>query len=411
MNKQSIAKLELFLKGLEERILGQEEYFIGINAEYKSGLKSYPAEITLKDKKIVIQFAGRTEKVEISWLSARLAKFAENYDSLQLTYKERGTTILIEADNKNVKTKYIDKPTLPPADSSARSYLIKVGEADSLLKEIGIISADGKLRNDMIRKYNQIDHFVELIAPMLENLGEQKCINVLDCGCGKSYLSFVLNYYIRDVLKKPCHFIGIDVSSGVIEASRKMAANLGYHNMTFHNTDIRSYSPDRDIHFVISLHACDTATDEALAAAIRFGARAIAAVPCCHRELLGQYSLSELAPVLKHGILKARIADALTEGMRALFLEGMGYKVSVVEYISPLETPKNLLIRAEKPAGSHAHTHTHASVTESDHKTAEADNTNGENKTRKEFMAEYRAVREFLGSKPMLERLVYEEEY
>jgi hypothetical protein len=152
-------------------------------------------------------------------------------------------------------------------------------------------------------------------------------------------------------MKKPCHFIGLDYSETVIEASRKTAANLSYHNMEFIKTDIRNFSSGRDIHLVISLHACDTATDEAIALALRNEARSMVLVPCCHRELLNQYSYEPFSQILKHGILKARMADVLTDGMRALFLESLGYDVSVVEYISPLETPKNLMLRAQKVKG------------------------------------------------------------
>jgi SAM-dependent methyltransferase len=185
-----------------------------------------------------------------------------------LTYEERGTTIYIEADNKNVRmrTKETEKVNITKTHNEtskigARDYLIKVGQADELLKEMGILSPDGKIKNDMIRKYNQIDHFVELISEMIKSLSDKyESLNIVDCGCGKSYLAFVLNYYIKEVLKKACHFIGIDYSDGVIEASKQMAKNLGYQNMEFKKIDIKDFVANRNIHLVISLHACDTAT-------------------------------------------------------------------------------------------------------------------------------------------------------
>ena len=125
-----------------------------------------------------------------------------------------------------------------------------------------------------------------------------------------------------------------------------MAKRLGYHNMVFQCADLRAYQPPKNVTAVISLHACDIATDLALATAIRARARYIACVPCCHKELLDQYRLPDLAPLTKHGVFKARFNDVLTDSMRALKLEAEGYRVSVVEYISPLDTPKNLLIRA-----------------------------------------------------------------
>lgn len=345
---------------MEQRLRDNIDFLKKITAVYKSGTKEYKAYLTVENTKVKMNFNGNTEIMEIAWLCARLSKFAGDYDSVVITYEERGTTLIIEADNKNVKMSSkqteIEAASSFHNDSSMignRDYIIRVGQADELLKEIGILGDNGKIKNDMIRKYNQIDHFVELIDSMLREIANKnESITVLDCGCGKSYLTFVLNYYIKEILKKPCHFIGLDYSSIVIDASKKMAMNLGYNNMEFKKTDIRGYSADREIHLVISLHACDTATDEAIALAVRNKVKAMVMVPCCHRELLSQYSYQPFEQILKHGILKARMADILTDGMRALFLESVGYKVSVVEYISPLETPKNLMLRAEKVNGS-----------------------------------------------------------
>lgn len=386
MNKQSIQKLSLFLIGLEQRISENSEFFIRITALFKSGTKDYTAEVKLDNGKLRLKFGGNTETLEISWLSARLSKHSESYDSLSLTYEERGAVIYIDADNKNVKMKSgeAEQQELGSAHPETsrvggRDYYVKAGSADRLLKEIGIMAENGKFKNDMIRKYNQIDHFVELIDPMLRELTDKHdSITVLDCGCGKSYLLFVLNYYIKEVLKKNCHFIGLDYSNKVIEASKTIAHRLRYNNMEFKTTDIKSYIAEREIHLVVSLHACDTATDEAIALAVNNSVSTMVVVPCCHRELLNQYSYQPLEQVLKHGILKARIADALTDGMRALFLESLGYKVSITEYISPVETPKNLMIRAEKLYPPN-----------------------------KKALEEYRKLKSILRVSPALEKLVY----
>lgn len=356
MNKQSLNKLTLFLTGLESRIEENREYVKKIDLVFKSGTKEFPGSVVLLGEKLKVSYSGNSEIIERNWLALRLTKLAQNYDSLFLTYEERGTTIFIEADDKNVKMKtkenQVDEVLNNHSDVpqiSNRDYYIKVGQADDLLREIGILAANGKIKNDMIRKYNQIDRFVELINDMLgELLKEHESITVLDCGCGKSYLTFVLNYYIREVLKKPCHFIGLDNSSTVIEASKKIADNLGYHNMEFRVTDISNYKAQRDVHMVISLHACNTATDQAIALAVNNNVKSIVVVPCCQQEILSQYSYPPFEQIIKHGLLKARMADIITDGIRALLLEALGFKVSVVEYISPIETPKNLMIRAIK---------------------------------------------------------------
>ncbi|WP_461615586.1 class I SAM-dependent methyltransferase [Clostridium sp. Marseille-QA1073] len=366
MNKANINKLKLFLMGLENRFEENKAIFKHITVNYAAGLKNFKGIANFEDDKLNYNFNGTTKVLTISELFNEVIKEAENYDSISLTYSERGEIILITADNKNVTMKTVDvedEETLSPPNISNkkgsnfhgntstilnRDYYIKVGKADSLLKEIGIMSKEGKIKNDKIRKYNQIDHYVELLEGILDDLPKNTPINILDCGCGKSYLSFVLNYYLTEVKKRKCHFIGLDYSEGVIESSKKMAQNLGYRNMEFHAIDIKNYTPDKKIHVVISLHACDTATDMALALGIKVDSDIIIAVPCCHREMLDQYSFEPFKSILKHGVFKARMADILTDGMRSLMLEAKGYDVSVVEYISPLETPKNLMIRAIK---------------------------------------------------------------
>jgi SAM-dependent methyltransferase len=357
MNKQNINKLKLFLMGLENRFSENCSIFKQINTTYITGLKEFKGTGLYDNGNIKYNFNGKAETLSINQLFSNIIKEAESYEGLSLTYSERGCVILISADNKNVTMKNLDvnsiedeDPNISGATSTLlkRDYYIKIGSADALLKEIGIMSKDGKIKNDKIRKYNQIDHYVELLEGVLDTLPRNQIVNILDCGCGKSYLSFVLNYYLTEVKKKKCHFIGLDHSESVIQSSKSMAKNLNYRNMEFHAIDIKDYEPDKNIHVVLSLHACDTATDMALALGIRVTSDVIIAVPCCHRELLTQYSYEPFKNILKQGVFKTRMADILTDGMRSLMLEAKGYDVSVVEYISPLETPKNLMIRAIK---------------------------------------------------------------
>lgn len=366
MNKQNISKIKLFLIGLENRFTENSSIFKDIHVVYKAGLKEFKGVGNYLDNAISYNFNGKTDTYSLSTLWDRIIKEAENYDEISILYRERGTDILITGDNKNVKmqnkevaedstiiSSKEDKQDFKPHSGETstllnRDYFIKVGKADALLKEIGIMSKDGKIKNDKIRKYNQIDHYVELLEGTLDSLPKNEIITILDCGCGKSYLTFVLNYYLTEVKRRKCRFIGLDISEGVINASKKMAENLGYRNMEFHAIDIKMYKPKHKINVVMSLHACDTATDMALALGIKLDSDCIIAVPCCHREMLSQYNYEPLKGITKHGILKARLADVLTDGMRSMMLEAKGYNVSVTEYISPLETPKNLMIRALK---------------------------------------------------------------
>lgn len=339
--------------GLESRFLENRDIFMDMEVLFKAGLKTFKGLGVLQEaEEISYNYNGVTRLLSFPEVLEDIKKEALKYDELVLTYKERGTKLLISASKKGVtmnteELKYDAREEKKDTSTLlSRDYLIKATEASSLLKAIGIMSKDGKVKNDKIRKYNQIDHYVELLEKNFESMKRQGTLYIMDVGCGKSYLSFVLNYYLTEVKKIKCHFIGIDISPQVIETSREIQKQLGYRNMEFHAMDVKDFKDDRKIHAVLSLHACDTATDMALAFGVYKEADFIVAVPCCHKEMLKTYSYKPFEGILKHGILKARLADTLTDGLRGLMLEEHGYEVSIVEYISPLETPKNLMIRA-----------------------------------------------------------------
>ena len=353
MQKGDIAKLKLLLAGISARMTKNRDYFIRAVCTFTSGKKKFDAELSLDGQNWALRFQGSTLPTDAAAFCAFFASEAEKFDESVLVYTERSAVVTLSATARGVQMKQAEREASDeekanaanPLLDSGRQYLIRVDQAAALLREIGILTADGKLKNDMIRKYNQIDHYVELVAPMFEQDDSDEIV-LLDCACGKSYLSFVMNYYLHEVLHRRCRVIGVDIKEHVIDESRAMAKRLGYHNMSFQCADLRVYQPPKNVTAVISLHACDIATDLALATALRARAKYIACVPCCHKELLDQYTMPGLEPLTRHGVFKARFNDVLTDSMRALKLEAEGYKVSVVEYISPLDTPKNLLIRA-----------------------------------------------------------------
>jgi hypothetical protein len=417
MKKQIIDRARFMIESCMSRLEGGEDFFESVEVQFKAGAKNFPLRATLADgddgeegkegaPKLFFIFNGEKKTLGVQDFCGFVADEMEKYDAMVLVYNERGRRVSVTCDGKDVKLTNAEVradsfsggnvrsgaariscdvcqvpgsgsgdsdnvfdsefdafgassggPVLGTGGSvlGNREYLIKAGSAAKLLQVIGIMGKNGKIRNDRIRKYNQIDHFVELIVPILESLaaknGGAKPVRIIDCACGKSYLSFVLNYYIKEVMGRRCYFTGLDYNPVVIEGSRKMAEELGYRNMKFVQTDIMNYEPEEEFDLLLTLHACDTATDKALNFAVNHGITHIVCVPCCHREMNSGYNLPGFEPVLKYGILKARIADALTDGLRANYLEAMGYDVSVAEYISPLDTPKNLMIRAEKKTG------------------------------------------------------------
>lgn len=359
MNKTAADKLAFFLLGLRSRFDENRDRFIALHVEYKSGLKTFHGEAAyLQQDTLRFRHGGETRMLSFDALLKEIQKEALKHDSLRIQYKERGTQLEIHATSKNVgmTTKNLEDAAAQKEDPQStplltRDYYIKVKDAKPLLQAIGIVTREGKVRNDKIRKYNQIDRYVELLDQALEALPRDETLTVLDVGCGKSYLSFVLNHYLTETKRRRCHFIGIDISPQVIESSRRIQSELGYRNMEFHTMDIQDFKDPRRLHVVLSLHACDTATDMALAFGTAKNAELLVAVPCCHKEMLTQYQYPPFKAIMKYGILKKRLADTLTDGLRGLLLEAEGYDVSIVEYISPLETPKNLMIQAQRTSG------------------------------------------------------------
>jgi SAM-dependent methyltransferase len=194
-------------------------------------------------------------------------------------------------------------------------------------------------------KQRQVQHYVELLRPL--PLWERDRIRVLDGGCGKAYMSLALVAYGREVGTR-VELVGVDANAGVIETVRGVAAELGYDEAEFAVSAIEDYEPDEPIDLLVSLHACDTATDEAIAAGVRFGAEAIVVAPCCHHELAGQMAAHEKDALLRHGLLLGRQADLVTDALRAAALEMLGYRVDVMEFVSVEHTPKNVMLRAER---------------------------------------------------------------
>ncbi|MBR3919243.1 MAG: SAM-dependent methyltransferase [Clostridia bacterium] len=361
MNRQTADKVDLFLMGMQGRHEDGKDFFLYIDVDFVSGNKKYSAHIEQTEGGLLsYNFMGNSYKGSFLDVRDFVKKTIPEFDSMLFVYSERGKQITVKADNKDVSSQtkdlQVNEEKAANASTSAvmsdREYFIKPDRAAELLEAIGILAKNGKIRNDKIRKYNQIDHFVELVDPMLRKLcSNKKQIRIVDCGCGKSYLSFALNYYIKEVLGKNCYFTGLDYNGAVIAESARIAKQLHYNNMQFIETDIGAYEPDCQYDMLLTLHACDTATDKALRFALDHKVASIVCVPCCHKEMNSQYHMEGFEDILKYGILKARIADSLTDGLRAMYLEGHGYDVSMLEYISPIDTPKNLMIKAIRTSG------------------------------------------------------------
>lgn len=226
-----------------------------------------------------------------------------------------------------------------------KQYILDTPSSHDFLKALGLMDESGKIKPSKYDKYRQINRYLEFVADCTTYLNTDP-IRIIDFGCGKSYLTFALYHYLTHILNKNVEVIGLDLKADVISFCEELAQKLDYKHLHFQVGDIGSYTTDQPIDMVVSLHACNTATDAALEKAVGWGAKVILAVPCCHHEAYTQIEQASLAPILKHGILKERIAALVTDGLRAQLLESCGYNVTVMEFIDMAHTPKNILIKA-----------------------------------------------------------------
>lgn len=216
------------------------------------------------------------------------------------------------------------------------------------LKRLGVMNKNGKVLAKSYDKFRQINRFLELIEDGLDKLDQSKTINIVDFGCGKSYLTFALYYYLVDIKGLNINIVGLDLKEDVINFCNQVAEDLDYKNLNFKHGDIVNYEGTKDIDMVVTLHACDIATDAALVKAVSWDAKLIYSVPCCQHEFYDKLENQTLKPMLKHGIIRENLASLVTDSLRGNVLEILGYNVQLVEFIDMEHTPKNILIRAYK---------------------------------------------------------------
>lgn len=227
-----------------------------------------------------------------------------------------------------------------------KRYVIPEGHAVPFLVDLGVQTQDGKIVKSRYDKFRQINRFLEFIEDILPKLDKTRENVIIDFGCGKSYLTFAMYYYLHEMKGYPIRVIGLDLKKDVISHCGRLAEHYGYDKLQFYHGDIASYEGVDHVDMVVTLHACDTATDYALEKAVRWGAKVILSVPCCQHELNKQMKNSLMEPVLHYGLIKERLAALYTDALRAELLEQQGYRTQILEFIDMEHTPKNILLRA-----------------------------------------------------------------
>lgn len=290
------------------------------------------------------------ENISFDAIAERCAELSDGFQQVFARSAEREIHVKISPKGKvSLKEKALKGEVVPAVNEHNRrkQYLLPEGSVIAPLVDMGIFTKDGKVVQSMYDKYKQINRFIEIIDDSIRQQDYKK-LNIIDFGCGKSYLTFIVYYYLTEVKKIDATIIGLDLKKDVIEKCNIAAEKYGYKNLRFELGDINGYNCPFDVDMVITLHACDTATDFALYNAINWGAKMIFSVPCCQHELNGQMKAENLSILNRYGIVQERFAALLTDSIRGNLLEYCGYKTQIMEFIDLAHTPKNLLIRAVK---------------------------------------------------------------
>jgi len=241
-----------------------------------------------------------------------------------------------------------EKPKMRLEHNRQKEYILPAGFASPALHDMGVLTSEGKIASRMEDKYRQINRFVEMVDDAAKDIVQERPVRVIDFGCGKSYLTFILYEYFTRIRKLPVRMTGLDLKEAVIKDCNKAAEKYGYADLNFELGDINGYKADGPVDMVISLHACDTATDYALFNAIGWETRFIFSVPCCQHQLNSQIKTEEFSALTKYGIIRERFSALATDAIRACLLEACGYRVQMLEFVDFAHTPKNILIRAVK---------------------------------------------------------------
>ncbi len=327
------------------------------NPRQKDGATKIKVRPLLKDDKLIFQlesFAGNQvfhKNAEANEAVELILSHMENMKQMQLETRTEIYTILVSKKGKVTIKKKLQKCQKEAADLShnrKKKYVLEEGTLVPFLRDLGVMTEEGKIVHSKFDKFKQINRFLEFIEDILPQLDKGRELTILDFGCGKSYLTFAMYYYLHELKEYDIRIIGLDLKKDVIRHCNELAEKYGYEKLKFLEGNIADYTGVDKVDMVVTLHACDTATDFALAKAVGWDAKVILSVPCCQHELNRQIENETLAPVLKYGLIKERMAALITDALRAEYLEREGYEAQILEFIDMEHTPKNILIRAVK---------------------------------------------------------------
>ena len=341
---EEVFKSEIIKIVISNKVKKDEKYNkIAINLKENKKNKFYQIE-KFTDKQVFhenIKINEISDKVgELIFGNYKQMTAWSNNEIFDLKISKKGKIFLGKKKNDNSKI-------VAKGHNKEKNYILKEGMIIEPLIDLGVFTKEGKVVNSKYDKYKQINRFIEIIDDEIKK-NDYKELTILDFGCGKSYLTFVLYYYFVEIKKIDVKMIGLDLKEDVIKKCNDIAKRYNYENLHFELGDINGFKYNNKVDMVITLHACDTATDYALYNAIKWNSKMIFSVPCCQHEFNSQMKANELSILTKYGIVQERVAALMTDSVRANLLECVGYKTQLLEFIDIAHSPKNILIRASK---------------------------------------------------------------
>ncbi len=357
-SKDGILKVKVRPIMLKETLHFQCESFTKTQAFQKNCLKEEAIVL-------IMEWMGAFKQLQMETVSEQISVLVSKKGKVTIQRKGQKTEVKRAEVSHNRK----------------KQYILEEGMDVPFLRELGVMTSEHKIVKSKFDKFRQINRFLEFIEDILPKLARDREVTIIDFGCGKSYLTFAMYYYLRELKKYDVRIIGLDLKKDVILHCDALSKKYGYEKLTFLQGDIADYTGVDKVDMVVTLHACNTATDIALAKAVKWNAEVILSVPCCQHELNGQIQSDVLAPILQYGLIKERMASLITDGLRAEYLQTEGYEVQVLEFIDMDHTPKNILIRGVKTKAQDA-------------------------KRKEEIMKQIEVCQTFLSVDPMLGRLL-----
>lgn len=341
---EEVFKSEIIKIVISNKVKKDEKYNkIAINLKENNKNKFYQIE-KFTDKQVFhenIKINEISDKVgELIFGNYKQMTAWSNNEIFDLKISKKGKIFLGKKKNDNSKI-------VAKGHNKEKNYILKEGMIIEPLIDLGVFTKEGKVVNSKYDKYKQINRFIEIIDDEIKK-NDYKELTILDFGCGKSYLTFVLYYYFVKIKNINVKMIGLDLKEDVIKKCNDIAKRYNYENLHFELGDINGFKYNNKVDMVITLHACDTATDYALYNAIKWNSKMIFSVPCCQHEFNSQMKANELSILTKYGIVQERVAALMTDSVRANLLECVGYKTQLLEFIDIAHSHKNILIRASK---------------------------------------------------------------